>query len=187
MDVGVSTSVLVSHVDSVSRVQLSWYLGSIIASARLPPQPIEKPPPKKPHPRREQLTRPQPGNGSPSSHCDIFKRIVVTQSPSVLVSPSSGVWRRSPPRLSAADQHQHTGDVCVIRREGEGASRCTHSERWLAQRGADSSSCCIITAVTQMTSLPITVKHSFVLSRKIRIPRNYTTTSLPISETWLIV
>lgn len=41
-DRGVSTSVLVSHVDSVSRVQLSWYLGSIIASARLPPQPIGK-------------------------------------------------------------------------------------------------------------------------------------------------
>lgn len=38
---GVSTSVLVSHVDSVSLVQLSWYLGSMIASARLPPQPIE--------------------------------------------------------------------------------------------------------------------------------------------------
>lgn len=39
---GVSTSVLVSHVDSVSLVQLSWYLGSMIASARLPPQPIGK-------------------------------------------------------------------------------------------------------------------------------------------------
>lgn len=39
---GVSTSVLVSHVDSVSLVQLSWYLGSMMASARLPPQPIEK-------------------------------------------------------------------------------------------------------------------------------------------------
>lgn len=38
----VSTSVLVSHVDSVSLVQLSWYLGSMIASARLPPQPIGK-------------------------------------------------------------------------------------------------------------------------------------------------
>ena len=38
---GVSTSVLVSHVDSVSLVQLSLYLGSMIASARLPPQPIE--------------------------------------------------------------------------------------------------------------------------------------------------
>lgn len=35
-----STSVFVSHVDSVSLVQLSWYLGSMIASARLPPQPI---------------------------------------------------------------------------------------------------------------------------------------------------
>lgn len=32
----------VSHVDSVSLVQLSWYLGSMIASARLPPQPIWK-------------------------------------------------------------------------------------------------------------------------------------------------
>lgn len=31
-----------SHVDSVSLVQLSWYLGSMIASARLPPQPIWK-------------------------------------------------------------------------------------------------------------------------------------------------
>lgn len=39
---GVSTSVLVSHVDSVSLVQLSWYLGSIMASARLPPHPIGK-------------------------------------------------------------------------------------------------------------------------------------------------
>lgn len=38
----VSTSVLVSHVDSVSLVQLSWYLGSMIVSARLPPQPIGK-------------------------------------------------------------------------------------------------------------------------------------------------
>lgn len=37
-----STSVFVSHVDSVSLVQLSWYLGSMIASARLPPQPIWK-------------------------------------------------------------------------------------------------------------------------------------------------
>lgn len=35
-----SASVFVSHVDSVSLVQLSWYLGSMIASARLPPQPI---------------------------------------------------------------------------------------------------------------------------------------------------
>lgn len=41
-DSGMSVSVLVSHVDSVSLVQLSRYRGSR-ASVRLPPQPIALP------------------------------------------------------------------------------------------------------------------------------------------------
>lgn len=135
-ETGGSTSVFVSHVDSVSLVQLSWYRGSIIASARLPPQPIEK----TIHGRCSWRW-----HGSKRG-CGNTVRFVSQQQqhPSHRFSPCFFfhhphqllllVVDVSLHRLSAADQHQHTQRCCASSGEEGVHTAQTQSADWLRSR-----------------------------------------------------